>query len=160
MNEIIIFNNKEDMDGFFDKIKMENKTASTYEFLGGLMMNNTLNEKAIFYFEKAVYEKKKENEANFEFDDYFLLYKAFLSLTMSYFLFGYYTKSVINADNCLNLLNKLIKNDKYKEKLDYLYELKLKPLTVKIKGLSGLRKYKDFYDIIHNKDYNDKDKKK
>jgi len=26
--------------------------------------------------------------------------------------------------------------------------------------LSGLRKYKDFYDIIHNKDYNDKDKKK
>ena len=158
MNEIILFNNKEDMEGFFDKIKMKIKTAETYEFLANLMIKNALNEKAILYFEKAVYEKKKENEVNFKFEDYFLLIKAFLNLSRSYFWFGYYTKSVMNADNCLNLINKLIKNDKYKKELDFLYELKLNPLTVKIKGLYGLRKYKDFYDIIHNKNYNEKDK--
>ena len=65
----------------------------------------------------------------------------------------YLTKAVINADNCLNTLNQLKKiNDK--EISDIIYEIKLKALLMKSKALSGLRLFKEVYEIIF--DENDK----
>ena len=153
VNETIIFNNKENLDIFLEKIKHKNKSYQDYAILGELVMNLSISEQVIFYLEKSIFEQKKKNEKDFDTNDYLLLSKSFLYICISYLQCKYLTKAVINADNCLNTLNQLKKiNDK--EISDIIYEIKLKALLMKSKALSGLRLFKEVYEIIF--DENDK----
>ena len=153
VNETIILNNKENLDTFLEKIKLENKSYEDYAILGDLVKTNSISEQVIFYFEKSIIEQKKKNEKDFDVDDYLFLSKSFLYISMSYIQCKYATKAAINADNCLNTLNQLTKiNDK--EISDIIHEIKIQALLMKSKALIRLREYKEDYEIIFDK--NDK----
>lgn len=70
MNETIILDNKEKLDIFLEKIKLENKSYKDYAFLGDLVNKNSISEQVIFYFEKSIIEQKKKNEKDFYIKDY------------------------------------------------------------------------------------------
>ena len=78
VNETIIFNNKENLDIFLEKIKYKNKSYQDYAILGELVMNLSISEQVIFYLEKSIFEQKKKNEKDFDTNDYLLLSKSFL----------------------------------------------------------------------------------
>lgn len=152
MNETIILDNKEKLDIFLEKIKLENKSYKDYAFLGDLINKNSISEQVIFYFEKSIIEQKK-NEKDFDIKDYLFLSRSYSKISISYLLCKYYTKTVINADNCLNILNQ-IKKTNDKEISDAIHDLKLDALHMKLKTLSSLREFKEEYKIIF--DENDK----
>ena len=106
-NEIIIFNNKEEMNSFFEKIKPENLSSENYKFLGNLMMKNKLYEKAIFYYEKAININNDKNDDMFDI----IIHS---NLSEAYRKFGYFTKCIKNADYCLNKINELLKSQTQK----------------------------------------------
>ena len=140
------------MDIFLEKIKLENKSYKDYATLGDLVNKNSISEQVIFYFEKSIIEQKK-NEKDFDIKDYLFLSRSYLEISISYLLCKYYTKTVINADNCLNILNQ-IKKTNDKEISDAIHDLKLDALHMKLKTLSSLREFKEEYKIIF--DENDK----
>ena len=149
-NEIIIFNNKEEMDDFLDKNKPENKSPENYKLLGNLMMKKKLYEKAIFYYEKEFNKNNDKSDDNLEII-------VHSNLSEAYFKFGYFTKCINNADYCLNKINEL---EKVKEEISssFLKQQKLKALYRKIKGLISLRKFKESYEILFSSDEDDKNK--
>ena len=151
-NEIIIFDTKEEMLNFLDKIKPENLSPDNFKFIGNLMMKKKLYEKAIFYYEKGIKESKSKIDDNLDI----ILHS---NLSEAYNKYGYFTKCIQNADYCLNKINKLIK-DKVQTSSDILSQQKLKALYRKIKGLISLRKFKEAYEILFSdeNDNNDKDK--
>lgn len=153
MNETIILDNKENFDIFLEKIKLEDKSYKDYAILGDLVNKNSISEQVIFYFEKSIIEQKKNNEKDFDIKDYLFLSRSYLKISISYLLCKYSTKPVINADNCLNILNQIKKiNDK--EISDIIHDIKIDGLHMKSKALSSLREYKELYKIIF--DENDK----
>ncbi len=147
MNETIILDNKEKLDIFLEKIKLENKSYKDYAFLGDLVNKNSISEQVIFYFEKSIIEQKKKNEKDFDIKDYLFLSRSYLEISISYLFCKFYTKTVINADNCLNILNQ-IKETNDKEISDVIHDLKLDALHMKSKALSSLREFKEEYKII------------
>ena len=145
-NEIIIFDTKEEMDNFLDKIRPENLSPENFKLIGNLMMKKKLYEKAIFYYEKAV----KDNSCKID-DNLDIIIHS--NLSEAYNKYGYFSKGIQNADYCLNKINELIK-DKAQNSSDFLFQQKLKALYRKIKGLVSLRKFKESYEILF-KDEND-----
>ena len=153
VNETIILNDKEDLDYFLEKIKLENKSYEDYASLGELARIKSISEQVIFYYEKSINEQKKKNEKDYDICDYLSLARSFLFISISYNQCHYYTKSIINADNSINILNKIKKNDD-KKMSDLISETKIEALRNKIKALGSLGKYKESYEIIY--DENDK----
>ena len=139
-NEIIIFNNKEDLDYFLDKKK--NKSLENYKLIGNLMMKNGFYEKAIYYYNEAI----KQNNTNKDDNMDIILHS---NLSEAYIKYGYYTKSIQNADYCLNKINTLLKNNN-KEKDKFFSQQRQKALYRKIKGLISLRNFKESYKILFN----------
>ena len=157
-SEIIIFDTQEEMSDFLSKIRPENLSSENLKFIGNLMMKKKLYEKAIFYYEKAIKYNKNKIDDNLD-----LIIHS--NLSEAYNKYGYFTKCIHNADYCLNKINELIK-DKALTTSDFLFQVKLKVLYRKIKGLISLRKFKESYDILfsdendndnNNKDNKDKD---
>ena len=153
MNETIILDNKENLDTFLEKNKLENKSYKDYATLGDLVNKNSISEQVIFYFEKSIIEQKKKNEKDFDTKEYLYLSRAYLKLSTSYLYCKYATKAVINPDNCLNILNKIKKiNDKIESEI--IHDFKIDALRMKTKALFILRDYKELHKIFF--DENDK----
>ena len=140
-NEIIIFDNKEEKDNFFEKLKPENLSSENYKFIGNLMMKNKLYEKAIFYYEKAINECGNKNDDIFDI----IIHS---NLSEAYRKFGYFTKCLKYADYCLNKINELQKIEQISS--NNLSQHQLKALYRKIKGLIGLRRFKESYEELFN----------
>ena len=136
-SEIIIFEDKAEMDSFFDKNK--NASAENYKLIGNLMIKNHFFEKAIFYYTKGI--KLNKNE------DKLLEVILYSNLSEAYIKYGYFTKSIQNADYSLDKMKNIMKE---KEKDTYLHQLKIRVLFRKIKALVSLRKFKEAYDIFHD----------
>ena len=137
--ETILFEDKGEMDSFFDKNK--NVSAENYKLIGNLMIKNHFFEKAIFYYTKGI--KLNKNDDKLEA----ILYS---NLSEAYIKYGYFTKSIQNADYSLGKMKNIMK-DKEKEKDTYLHQLKIRVLFRKIKALVSLRKFKEAYDIFYDK---------
>jgi len=137
--EIILFEDKAEMDSFFDKNK--NASAENYKLIGNLMIKNHFFEKAIFYYTKGI--KLNKNDDKLEA----ILYS---NLSEAYIKYGYFTKSIQNADYSLTKMKNIMK-DKEKENDTYLHQLKIRVLFRKIKALVSLRKFKEAYEIFCDK---------
>lgn len=135
--ETILFEDKDEMDSFFDKSK--NASAENYKLIGNLMIKNHFFEKAIFYYTKGI--KLNKNDDKLEA----ILYS---NLSEAYIKYGYFTKSIQNADYSLDKMKNIMKD---KEKDTYLHQLKIRVLFRKIKSLVSLRKFKEAYDIFYDK---------
>ena len=145
-NEIIIFDTKEEMTNFLDKIRPENLSPENFKLIGNLMMKKKLYEKAIFYYEKVVKDNNNKIDDNLDI----IIHS---NLSEAYNKFGYFSKCIQNADYCLNKINELIK-DKIQASSDFLFQQKLKALYRKIKGLISLRKFKESYEILFKNENN------
>ena len=152
-NEIIIFNNEEEINDFLDKIRKNKPTSENFKLLGNLMLKNNFSEKAIFYYKEAI----KLNNQNNDMD--IILHS---NLSEAFYKYGYFTKCIQNADYCLNKINKLLKNKKNnsKENETFLSQQYLKALYRKIKGLISLRKFKEAYELLFNNSENENKSKK
>ena len=139
-NEIILFNNKEDLNYFLDK--KNQRSPENYKLIGNLMMKNGFYEKSIYYYNEAI---NKNNIKKNNITDIIL----HSNLTEAYIKYGYFTRAIQNADYCLNKINELLKN-KNKEKENILSQQRLKALYRKIKALISLRKFKESYNILFN----------
>ena len=105
------------------------------------MIKNNFYEKAIYYYKEAI--KLNKNDTKLEI----ILYS---NLSEAYIKYGYYTKAIINADNCLDKIN-IIMKDKTKEKDTFLHQLKIRVLFRKLKALVTLRKFKEAYNLLFDK---------
>ena len=148
-NEIIILKNEEELNYFLDKIK--NISPENYKLLGNLMIKNHFYEKAIYYYTEGIILnnniKKDYNNNNIDIDMDIILHS---NLSEAFIKYGYFTKCIQNADYCLDKINILIKDNKFKDKLNFLLQQKIKALYRKIKGFFSLRKFKEAYDILFN----------
>ena len=144
-SEIILFKDKDELDYFLDKIK--NASAENYKLLGNLMMQNTNYEKAIYYYEQAI--KLNKDDENLDI----VLHS---NLSEAYLKYGYFSRTIHNADYCLDKINILTKDNKKRD--NFLYQQKLKNLFRKIKALVTLRKFKEAYDILYNNSKDDPNK--
>ena len=142
-NEIIIFNDKGELDYFKDK--STNISPENYKLLGNMMLGNKFYEKAIFYYNKAI----NLNGADDNMD--IILHS---NLAEAYIKYGYYSRCIQNSDYCLNKINKLKKDNKD----DFLTQQKMKNLFRKIKALVSLRNFKEAYEILYNKSENNPNK--
>ena len=152
-NEIIIFNNENEINCFLSKIRNSKPTTEDYKLLGNLMLKNNFYEKAIFYYKEAI---KLNNENN---DMDIILHS---NLSEAYFKYGYFTKCIQNADYCLNIINKLLDKNKNnsKDNENFLSQQYLKALYRKIKGLISLRRFKEAYKMLFNDSENENELKK
>ena len=139
-NEIIIFNNKEDLDYFLDKKR--NKSSENNKLLGNLMMKNSFYEKAIYYYNEAIGQNNKNKNDIMDI----ILHS---NLSEAYIKYGYYMKAIQNADYCLNKIDELLRNIN-NEKDNFLLKQRQKALYRKIKGLISLRKFKESYEMLFN----------
>ena len=135
--ETILFEDKAELDSFLDKNK--NASAEDYKLIGNLMIKNHFFEKAIFYYANAIKLNKKDDKLEV------ILYS---NLSEAYIKYGYFTKSIKNADYALDKMKNLMKD---KEKDTYLHQLKIRVLFRKIKALVALRKFKEAYDVFYDK---------
>lgn len=119
-NEIIIFDNKEEMNNFLDKIRPENISPENFKLIGNLMMKKKLYEKAIFYYEKVIKESNNKIDDNLDI-------VIHSNLSEAYIKYGYFSKSIQNADYCLKKIDELTK-DKNMSSSDFLFQQKLKAL--------------------------------
>ena len=95
-NEIILFNNKDDLNYFLDKI---NKSSpENYKLIGNLMMKNGFYEKAIYYYNEAI--NQNNNNKNDIID---IILDS--NLSEAYIKYGYFTKAIQKADYCLFLMS-------------------------------------------------------
>ena len=102
-------------------------------------MQNNNYEKAIYYYEQAI--KLNKDDTNLDIVLHSNLSEAFIK-------YGYFSKTIENADYCLDKINIITKeNNDNKKRDNFLYQQKLKNLFRKIKALVTLRKFKEAYDI-------------
>ena len=147
--EIILFKDKDELDYFLDKNK--NASAENFKLIGNSMMQNNNYEKAIFYYEQAI--KLNKDDINLDIVLHSNLSEAFIK-------YGYFSKTIENADYCLDKIDNITKeNNDSKKRDNFLYQQKLKNLFRKIKALVTLRKFKEAYDILFNRPKDDPDKK-
>ena len=139
-SEIILFNDKNDLSYFLDK--NNNPSPENYKLLGNFMIENNFYEKAIFYYNQAIILNKSDENLDI------ILHS---NLSEAYIKYGYFTKTIENADYCLNIINNIIKEqNKEIKKNNFLYQQKLKNLFRKVKALVTLRKFKEAYNILYN----------
>ena len=113
------------------------------------MMNKNKYEKSIYYYEKAI--KINENKNN----DNYLLLKLINKISLSYLNYGYFTKVLFYC----NYAMKIIKINFNNNSDDNVIDLKTNIFLIKIKGLIGLRKYKEGFEL-YEEYKEDKDIKK
>ena len=152
-NEIIIFNNENEINPFLSKIRNNKLTSENYKLLGNLMLKNNFYEKALFYYEEAIKLNNKNNDMDI------ILHS---NLSEAYLKYGYFTKCIKNADYCLNKINKLLNENKNNSKYNdnFLQQQYLKALYRKIKGLISLRRFKEAYKMLFNDSENENELKK
>ena len=138
-SEIIILNDKEELYYFLDKNK--NISPENYKLLGNLMLKNYFYEKAIFYYSKGINMNKDNDNMDI------ILHS---NLSEAYIKYEYFSKSIKNADYCLDKINKIMQTNKD----NFLVQQKIKNLFRKIKGLVALRKFKEAYQILFNESEN------
>ena len=146
--EIILFKDKDELHYFLDKNK--NVSAENFKLIGNSMMQNNNYEKALYYYEKAI--KINKDDTNLDI----VLHS---NLSEAYLKYGYFSRTIKNADYCLDKINTLTKdndnNNNTKKKDNFLYQQKIKNLFRKIKALVTLRKFKEAYDILYNNSKDD-----
>ena len=145
-SEIILFKDREELDYFLEKNK--NVSSENYKLLGNFMIQNNIYEKAIFYYEQGIKLNK---------DDINLDIVLHSNLSEAYLKYGYFSKTIQNADYCLDKIN-ILNKDKSKKRDNFLYQQKLKNLFRKIKALITLRKFKEAYEILYNNSKDDPNK--
>ena len=145
-NETILFEDKEELNNFLSLNK--NISPENYKLLGNMMIKNHFYEKAIYYYTYALKLNKNKNDENLDI-------KLYSNLSEAYIKYGYYTKTIENADLCLNVINELMKNN---EKDNTLRLQKLRILYRKLKALVILRKFPEANEILFNKSENNPNK--
>ena len=134
-NEFIIFDNHEEIINFL-KLCNGEMTEENLKKIGDLMMIKNKYEKSIYYYDKAIKKCTK-----FKNNDYKLLILLY-DISLAYFNYGYYTKSLYYCNNSLDIIKNNINNSS-----DEINDLKLKLFYIKIKGLISLRKYEEGFEL-------------
>lgn len=144
--EIILFKDKNELNFFLEKKKLE--SGENYKILGNMMMKYHF-EKAIYYYNLGIECNNKNKNNNNDYDNLDIILHS--NLSEAYFKYEYYSKSIQNADYCLNKINALVK---IKDSDTFLSQQVIKNLFRKIKSLIALIKFKEAYEILFEENNN------
>ena len=140
-SEIIILNDKEELNYFLDKMNNNNNSCENLKLLGNLMIKNHFFEKSIFYYKKALNLNQLKNDKEMEII-------LFSNLSEAYLKYGYNTKCVEYADICLEKIDKAISSNSMKDKDKFISLQKIKNIFRKLKALVNLRNFKKAFEIL------------
>ena len=139
-NEFIVFDNYEEIL-YFIKINNEDINEENLMKIGDLMIEKNRYDKSIYYYEKAIKinEKKKDNGGNAS-----ILLKLLYKISFSYLNYEYFSKVLFYCDYGMKIIKNNFNNNNSLN--DNIIELKSKMFCIKIKGLIGLRKFKEGFE--------------